>query len=50
MRGLGWDACRASGRQVWFVEFDPVRGGERGRDRPALVVSSRFHLDLTMGS
>lgn len=33
--------------QVWFVDFDPVRGREQGRDRPALVVSSRFHLDLT---
>jgi mRNA interferase MazF len=32
---------------VWFVDFDPVRGREQGRDRPALVVSSRFHLDLT---
>jgi mRNA interferase MazF len=33
--------------QVWFVDFDPVRGREQGRDRPALVVSSHFHLDLT---
>ncbi len=33
--------------QVWFVGFDPVRGREQGKDRPALVVSSRFHLDLT---
>jgi mRNA interferase MazF len=33
--------------QVWFVNFDPVRGREQGKDRPALVVSSRFHLDLT---
>lgn len=33
--------------QVWFVDFDPVRGHEQGKDRPALVVSSRFHLDLT---
>ncbi|HTQ19430.1 type II toxin-antitoxin system PemK/MazF family toxin [Mycobacterium sp.] len=33
--------------QVWFVDFDPVRGREQGKDRPALVVSSRFHLDLT---
>jgi mRNA interferase MazF len=24
-----------------------VRGREQGNDRPALVVSSRFHLDLT---
>lgn len=34
---------------VWFVDFDPVQGREQGKDRPALVVSSRFHLDLTMG-
>ena len=35
--------------QVWFVDFDPVRGREQGKDRPALVMSSRFHLDLTAG-
>lgn len=35
--------------QVWFVDFDPVRGREQVKDRPALVISSRFHLDLTMG-
>lgn len=34
--------------QVWFVDLDPVRGREQGKDRPALVVSSRFHLELTM--
>jgi mRNA interferase MazF len=34
---------------VWFVDFDPTRGHEQGRDRPALVVSSRFHLDVTLG-
>lgn len=34
---------------VWFVDFDPVCGREQGKDRPALVVSSRFHLDLTLG-
>lgn len=34
--------------QVWFVDFDPVRGREQGKHRPALVVSSRFHLDLTL--
>lgn len=34
---------------IWFVDFDPVRGREQGKDRPALVVSTRFHLDLTMG-
>jgi mRNA interferase MazF len=35
--------------QVWFVDFDPVRGREQGKDRPALVVSSQFHLALTLG-
>lgn len=34
---------------VWFVDFDPVRGREQGKDRPALVVSSQFHLELTLG-
>lgn len=33
--------------EVWFVNFEPVRGREQGKDRPALVVSSQFHLDLT---
>jgi mRNA interferase MazF len=33
--------------QVWFVDFEPVRGREQGKDRPALVVSSRFHLAVT---
>lgn len=35
--------------QVWFVDFDPVRGREQGKGRPALVVSSMFHLDVTLG-
>ena len=35
--------------QVWFVDFEPVRGREQGKDRPAVVVSSHFHLDLTAG-
>jgi len=35
--------------QVWFVDFEPIRGHEQGKDRPALVVSSRFHLALTNG-
>ncbi len=35
--------------QVWFVDFDPVRGREQGKDRPALVISSRFHLEVTLG-
>ena len=32
---------------VWFVDFNPVRGHEQGKDRPALVVSSSDHLKLT---
>ncbi len=32
---------------VWFCDFDPVRGHEQGKDRPAIVVSSTFHLNLT---
>lgn len=35
---------------MWFCDFDPVRGREQGRDRPALVVSSAFHLHLTGGA
>jgi len=35
--------------QVWFVDFDPVRGREQSKDRPALVVSSHFHLGITLG-
>lgn len=32
---------------MWFVDFEPVRGHEQGKDRPALVISSQFHLDVT---
>lgn len=32
---------------MWFCDFEPVRGHEQGKDRPALVVSSAFHLNLT---
>lgn len=35
---------------VWFVDFNPVRGHEQGKDRPALVVSSADHLQLTRGT
>jgi len=35
---------------VWFCDFEPVRGREQGKDRPALVVSSAFHLSLTGGA
>jgi len=31
------------------VDFDPTRGREQAKDRPALVVSSAFHLQLTLG-
>ncbi len=34
---------------MWFVDFGPVRDREQGKDRPALVVSSPFHLGITMG-
>lgn len=33
---------------MWFCDF--VRGREEGKDRPALVVSSAFHLRLTGGA
>lgn len=35
---------------VWFCHLDPVRGREQGKDRPVLVVSSAFHLQLTGGA
>lgn len=35
---------------VWVCDFDPVRGRGQGKDRPALVVSSAFHLHLTGGA
>jgi mRNA interferase MazF len=35
--------------QVWFVDLAPVRGREHGKNRPALVVSSHLHLELTAG-
>ena len=35
---------------MWFCDFDPVRGREQDHDRPALVVSSAFHLTLTGGA
>lgn len=35
---------------MWFCDFDPVRGREQGKYRPALVVSSTFHLRLTGGA
>lgn len=35
--------------EVWFVDFEPIRGREQGKDRPALVVSTAFHLAVTLG-
>ena len=35
--------------QVWWVDLDPVAGREQGKSRPALVVSSAFHLRLVRG-
>ncbi len=33
--------------QVWWAALDPIEGHEQGGRRPVLIVSSRFHLDLT---
>jgi mRNA interferase MazF len=35
---------------VWWLDFDPTEGREQAGRRPALVVSSRFHLALTGGA
>lgn len=35
---------------VWFCDFEPVRGRKQGKDRPALVVSSAFHLQISGGA
>lgn len=42
-------AERVQPGEVWFVDLEPVRGREQGKDRPALVVSSAFHLAITLG-
>jgi mRNA interferase MazF len=34
---------------VWWVDLEPVAGHEQGKARPALVVSSAFHLRLVRG-
>ncbi|TDB71003.1 type II toxin-antitoxin system PemK/MazF family toxin [Micromonospora sp. KC721] len=36
--------------EIWWLDFDPTEGREQAGQRPALVVSSRFHLDLTAGA
>lgn len=33
--------------QIWRANLDPTEGHEQGKTRPALVVSSPFHLRLT---
>jgi mRNA interferase MazF len=35
--------------QVWWVDLEPVAGREQGKSRPAVVVSSAFHLRLGRG-
>ncbi|GAB2763410.1 hypothetical protein GCM10027174_45160 [Salinifilum aidingensis] len=34
---------------VWFADLDPTQGHEQAGDRPVLIVSSAFHLELTGG-
>jgi mRNA interferase MazF len=36
--------------QVWWVNFDPTAGHEQAGKRPAVVVSSRFHLAVSGGA
>ncbi|MGB2570462.1 type II toxin-antitoxin system PemK/MazF family toxin [Micromonospora citrea] len=36
--------------EIRWLDFDPTEGREQAGQRPALVVSSRFHLDLTGGA
>ncbi len=35
--------------QVWWVDLEPVAGREQDKSRPAVVVSSVFHLRLVGG-
>jgi mRNA interferase MazF len=35
--------------QVWWIDLDPTASHEQAGRRPAIVVSSRFHLALTGG-
>jgi mRNA interferase MazF len=35
--------------QVWWVDFNPFGGREQAKDRPAVVVSSAYHLRLLRG-
>lgn len=35
--------------QVWWVDFNPIRGREQAKERPAVIVSSPYHLRLFRG-
>jgi len=35
---------------VWWLDLDPAAGREHAGQRPAVVVSSQFHLSLTGGA
>jgi len=35
--------------QVWWVDFNPIRGREQAKERPAVIVSSAYHLRLLRG-
>jgi mRNA interferase MazF len=48
-RRVGRVSPRIEPWQVWWVDLEPVAGREQGRSRPALVVSSAFHLRLVRG-
>lgn len=41
------DACTPG--TVWFADLNPTQGREQAGDRPVLIVSSSFHLELTGG-
>ncbi len=48
MARLNHDALTPGG--VWFADLDPTQGREQAGDRPVLIVSSAFHLELTSGA
>lgn len=35
--------------QVWMTDLDPIEGHEQSGMRPAVVVSSDFHIRLSLG-
>jgi mRNA interferase MazF len=36
--------------QVWWVDFDPSQGREQQKIRPAVILSSAYHLRLMAGA